>query len=140
MIKIFIQSPQYLPEFFIIINYLPDGMKQISALVIHIATAFLAYSVRPNDRSIIRYFFPQALHIFISSLLAIIIFREKGFRIISKTLMNPHVSNVFCSKIVAKPFVSTFMNNDIIPFFAPAGFGKVHAQITIPEFISIGNG
>ncbi|MNR02909.1 hypothetical protein D3C85_1187790 [compost metagenome] len=51
--------------------------------------------------------------------------------------MNPHVSNIFCGDVIAKPFVSAFVNGNKIKFHSQSGSGKIPAEITLFKEISI---
>ena len=41
---------------------------------------------------------------------------QMAMEILGEAFMNPHVSNIFCSNIICKPFMAAFMHNNIIEF------------------------
>src|SRR5436853_5646055 len=122
MIKIFIDASQYLFKQVVVIDYLADGMDHVTPFIVHIIAAFLIYSVRTYDSGIIANIGTQALCIGIACLFPILAFNKQGFRISSKSFMHPHIGNIPGGDAICKPFMTTFMYDDIIPFTSPASF------------------
>ncbi len=53
--------------------------------------------------------------------------------------MYPHISNIIGGNVIGKPFMPAFMDNNKVPGASPTCTGKISSQITISEFIAIGN-
>ncbi len=132
-----IQTPQYFPEFLIIIHHLPYRVQHISAFVVHISTAFFIYAIKPDNGYIIADVLSFSHRIIIGGCFAIIVFGKQHFAVIRKAFVNPHIGNIFCRNIIAKPFMPTFMYDNKIPFFTPARAGAVHATIAILVSVAI---
>src|SRR5688572_3567276 len=95
-------------------------MDQVVSFIIHISTSFLVYTIRSDHWPVVTDIGPESLRICICSFLTIQAFNKQCFRIISKTLMHPHISYVPGSNIIAEPFMTAFMYDDIIPVLSPA--------------------
>src|SRR5690606_36877283 len=114
-----------LSECSIIIDYLADGVYHVGGFVIHITAAFFLYTVMPGYRLIILYPFPDTGYIFSCCIFTIKIFSKKCFTIIGKPFMHPHISHIFSSYIISKPFMARLMYNDKIPFQSLTAAGKI---------------
>ena len=140
VIEIPVHTPQYLPEQTIVVHAVPDGMQHISGLWIHIPAAFLVDIITRDDRPVIADTAADAIIISIACILTIHIFHKQRLAVIGIALVNIHIRQVFGGEIVAKPFVTAFMDNDKIPFHPYAGTGSIPAPIAISIMIAIGHG
>src|SRR5690242_21900708 len=98
-----------------------NGVQHVTTFVIHIAAAFVVYTILPYYWLIVLYSFASAIIVFICRFFAIIIIYKQSFAVVGKTLMHPHVCDIFCRNAVGKPLMSALVYNNKIPFHAPAG-------------------
>ena len=82
---------------------------------------------------------PCADHIVVAGLFAVHIGGEERFGIIGETFMDPHIRGVLVGDAVSEPFVAAFVDDDEIPFQAPAGAGEVAAEVAVLEPVAVGD-
>src|SRR5438045_7894688 len=112
-------------------------MYNVVSLVVHVAATFVIYTVRTDHGPVIADASSQTLRIGIRGFLTMLAFHKKSFGIIGDAFMHPHIGDVIRRDTVAKPFVSAFVNNDIIPVFAPAGSRNIFPEVSIHKFVPI---
>ncbi|MCY1556484.1 hypothetical protein D9M68_932400 [compost metagenome] len=75
MVEGLVQTTQYFPECFIIIDHLADGMQHVGTFIIHVAAgAFCVYAIRPDNGNIIGDLTADALYVCIGSIFSILAF------------------------------------------------------------------
>src|SRR6218665_107805 len=116
-----------------------NGVKHISCFWIHIAASLCIEIIMGYNWSVISYSFASSGVVFISGLFSKNIIDKEGFAVIGKSFVYPHISQIICSNVIAKPFVSAFMNNNKIPFHSPARSGAVITAIAGLIMITIRN-
>ena len=95
--------------------------------------------IKTNNRSVITNIPACPHNIFIPRRFPIKIFNKQVFRIIYKTLVDPHIGDILVSYTVSKPFMSRFMNNDKIKFISPTRPALISAKVSILISVAISN-
>ena len=116
VVKSCIQAAQDFSEQRIIVNGTTDIVDHIGPFIIHIPAAFVIDAILTLYRPVVLNIFPDTIDILLACCLAPVVFREEGFAVIGKTLMDPHISNVLRGDIIAKPFMPAFMDDDKVEF------------------------
>src|SRR5690554_5004099 len=80
------------------------------------------------------------VNVFLPGLFPEMIINIEGLRVIGEAFVYPHVGQVVGGDVITEPFMSRFVNHDEIPFFAPSAAGTVASEVSVLEFIAIGNG
>src|SRR4030095_8109788 len=124
----------------IVINDASQCVQEQRAFEIHILRRLGIYSTRRNDWSLVAHFRLVTVRILQTIGFAKHVFHVKTLKVGCPSFVNPHVRRIGCGDTVAKPLMSTFVNDDEIKSRTYAHAGPISFKITIGEMVPVGDG
>ena len=111
----FVHAAQHAPPPPVVVHDLPERVKNVGALEVHVVRASLVYSITPDHGAVIPDASTASHDVLGSGGFTLRAFHVQALRIVGEPFVYPQVGDIRGRDAVAEPLVCALVDDDVIP-------------------------